>query len=938
MRHISRFFIFCLLLCVHLLLNGQFYTTGTDPASVKWSQIKTEHYQVIFPKEFVGQAMRVARMLEAYYEASNYALDHRTSKIPVILHNRSVLSNGYVVWAPKRMELVTTPSQDPYPNDWLEQLVLHEGRHTVQVDKLNQGFTKLLNVPFGQAATGAMVAFVPLWFLEGDAVLNETAMSQAGRGREPGFMRSMKAIETQMPKRYSYDQAYLGSYNHKIPNYYQYGYQMVAYGNLKYGRNIWSNALDQVGQKPFTIAPFYFGLKKYGTSKEKLYHESMDSLRAVWEAELASKVFEDDKALNCQPNKVYTDYRHPIKLSDSSYLAVKTSMSDIGRFIKLEKSGKESVIYTPGNYFGNRWSRAGNKLAWEETILSPRWEQESFSVIKILDLHSGKEEVLHPVARHFSPSLHPEDDFIVVVNNYTTYHSKIEIYDLSTKYLVKSFSPPNPWQLSQLSWLNDSLVLCIATGEKGNAIYSLDIQSGHWNQVCDWSFYNYNQPVGWQGGVLFNWTYNGTENLWLKRLDLDSPVMLTNARYGVSDASVAGRNILFCQYGLEGYRIHEMPLDSLLWIPQDSMEAHKFDWAEDLSLESQKRIALDELGEYEIRPYNKFAHSLQAHSWVPMYADLDDLKSGEYYAYPGLTVFFQNNLSTVTSSIAYGYMDSRHYLAPSIELRGKLPVLRASFKYGDRQEVYDTTADGEWIDLSKNLIDAEFDISLPLRSTQSKFRQLFIPEVSLRYLNRYYKLGERLFEEGLFMDFNLYYHRMIKMAARDIVPRWGQVFYISRYLPLKHEELFRTNLTLRGELYFPGLGMNHSLKIKAGMEDGFLNRLSLPRGYQLEIPSNYIQDSYIASSEYLMPLIYPDLSFGPLAYLKRIHGKAFFDYAYFAMRQYGDFDVYSIGAELTAEVNFMRFYFPFSPTIRYSFQPQSNMHDVQFLFSILQVF
>ena len=52
----------------------------------------------------------------------------------------SVRSNGFVTWTPKRMELIVTPPQDSYAQDWIGQLSLHEYRHVVQISQLDQGF------------------------------------------------------------------------------------------------------------------------------------------------------------------------------------------------------------------------------------------------------------------------------------------------------------------------------------------------------------------------------------------------------------------------------------------------------------------------------------------------------------------------------------------------------------------------------------------------------------------------------------------------------------------------------------------------------------------------------------------------------------------------------------------------------------------------------
>ena len=162
---------------------AQYYTMGEDPASLRWNQINTDHFKVIFPEEFSSEARRTTYLLEFHYDQNAGYLEHLPRKIPVVLHNRSVRSNGFVAWAPKRMELVTTPPADSYPQDHMEQLVLHEFRHVVQVDKMNQGITRGLTWIFGEQAQGAVTGLVPFWYLEGDAVDAETRLSLAGRGR-----------------------------------------------------------------------------------------------------------------------------------------------------------------------------------------------------------------------------------------------------------------------------------------------------------------------------------------------------------------------------------------------------------------------------------------------------------------------------------------------------------------------------------------------------------------------------------------------------------------------------------------------------------------------------------------------------------------------------------------------------------------------------------
>lgn len=197
-------------------------------------------------------------------------------KISVILHPQSSVSNAFVVWAPKRVEFYTIPDQDIYPQNWIDQLAIHEFRHVVQLDKLNQGLTKILYFLLGQQAIGAVTGlYLPLWFLEGDAVVTETTLSHTGRGRLPEFTMPLRAQVLQR-KIYSYEKAYFGSFRDFVPNYYYLGYQLVGYTRNRYSSEVWSKSMDNAARRPYNPMPFNQGIKRStGLSKWKLYDSCM---------------------------------------------------------------------------------------------------------------------------------------------------------------------------------------------------------------------------------------------------------------------------------------------------------------------------------------------------------------------------------------------------------------------------------------------------------------------------------------------------------------------------------------------------------------------------------------------------------------------------------------------------------------------------------------
>ena len=162
-------------LAIILTLVVQFFHNyGQNPTSIKWSQIKTPHFRLIFPAQISLTANRTANVLESVYQPVSKSLGHQPRPISIILQNQTTESNGFVSQLPRRSEFITTPPQD-YTllgnNNWLDLLAVHEFRHVVQNDKAFTGATKLVYNLLGNNGFAATTFLtVPNWFWEGDAV------------------------------------------------------------------------------------------------------------------------------------------------------------------------------------------------------------------------------------------------------------------------------------------------------------------------------------------------------------------------------------------------------------------------------------------------------------------------------------------------------------------------------------------------------------------------------------------------------------------------------------------------------------------------------------------------------------------------------------------------------------------------------------------------
>ncbi len=374
---------------------AQYYETGQDPASLKWMQIKTERFSVIYPEKYSARALEYAKTLDKACSKLVLLFPEKKFNIPVIIHNYTVQSNGYVSWAPKRIELYPTPEQNTIPLSEEEQLSVHELTHVYQMSTLNQGFSKYMSFILGEQFTGVVASLLPQWFLEGDAVFAESALTPSGRGRTAAFQKPLKALIIDGRKPYKYDKILNGSYKDFVPDYYQTGYQMVTLALTK-DPQLWTKVLNFTADQPFTLNPVNISLSRNaGLKKKSLWNQTYDSLKYIWSKDITADNPVSYNHLNPDKKGKFINYYSPLFVNENSIIAIKTSLSDPASFVEINPLLKtEKRIFTPGNLYPWFLTYGNGKLVWVETVPDPRWENREYSIIKLMDLKNKKVKII----------------------------------------------------------------------------------------------------------------------------------------------------------------------------------------------------------------------------------------------------------------------------------------------------------------------------------------------------------------------------------------------------------------------------------------------------------------------------------------------------------------------------------------------------------------
>jgi len=885
-------------------LQAQYYVKGQDPASIHWKEINTDNFQVLFPENYSKEGQRLTNILEYSFPHVSKQLGHKPSKIPVIVHNYSAISNGFVSWAPKRIELYPVPDPGSFPQESLEQLALHELRHVVQVDKLNQGFTRLFSWFLGQQAVGSVSGIIPFWLLEGDAVYCETFLSRSGRGSFEGdavycetflsrsgrgslpfFKMKLRALSLEKDDFYSFDKMY-----------------MVAFSRQEYGEDLWTNSIDFIARNPYTFFPLHLSLKKQtGLSKRELYKKTFNYLHKEWEEQNSQISFTEFDTINKSERKFYTSYRFPQYLNDSIIVA--------------EKSGIDQI----------KLSVAANKIVWSENIPDPRWGNRSYSDIKIFDLVTSTETRFSSKNRYFSPAISSDGEKIVAVEISKENETSLVILDTQYGRTIQKIKIPRGLTPLMPTWSeSDGHIFLAVLSGKGKSIREIDPETQIWKTWVVPGFDDIKNIVPLDDFVLFHATYSGIDNIYALNKKNMKLYQVTSSKFGAFDVSVSPdrSHIVFSDYTSTGYNLGKMVFD-----PDRFQKTFPFKNREEIKInEKQKKFVFyqDSIPdtEYEITGYKKGLHLFNFHSWMPFYFDLDNFELTNPTITPGFTLFSQDILSTAITTIGYEYRDNRHYLHSKFTYNGWYPVIELSADYGGTPVIYRDSAEIPLPENYSNRIDLRSKIYLPLNFTHNRFGKFFKPSFETVYTNSFLYNGEsQIYKKGRFLlSYRLYYSTLLKLSHRDFQPRWGQVFDMN-FLHTPFDQVnYGNDFSFRTVFYFPGVLRHDGLKFKIGTEKQnpkkflFYNTIDFPRGYK-----HIISEELTAlSCEYSVPLLYPDLNHD---LLNRTFDKYSQEYL-------------SIGGGLLADVHFFRIPFPVSMGFEYAYMPYKETYDIRFLFEM----
>jgi len=891
--------------------GSQLLDSGQQPPGIHWLQINTRHFRIIFPAEIATEGQRVANTLEYVYFPLRITLVPKSKKWPLILSDRSAVADGYVTLAPRKSEWYITPAQASVANgiEWYNLLAVHEGRHMVQLDRLNSGFTRLASFFLGDYGHLILTFWqTPLWFLEGDAVGTETALTDAGRGRQAEFTLPIRTLILS-GQRYSYYKAYLRSYKDYYPNHYYLGYLMTTHVRCQYGADSWDRILGISTRRSWS--PFTFARATRlmtGRNSRGIYNDTMTELDSLWRHQIAGLEFTPAHKINLKAKKVWTQYQWPQYQADGSIIAAIYGLADNSTLVRILPDGSEEALVRISGY--NRISVKDNLVAWDVLNQHPRWGAEVYSDIAIYDLRSRQSRQITEHGKYFMPAIAPGNKMIVAVKFTPERNCNLVLLDVETGREIRTLPNPDNSFLKNPVWSPDGSRLAYFKQSAGRrTLATFDIVTGIEKVVLAECHPFDEYPVFSGDFPLYNSAYAGIDNIYAVDINSGRRFQVTSRKYGAYYPAVSpdGASILFSDYDVNGLDICEMHLDPQTWRPIESVEQRDIRYYEPL-VEQEQGGNLFQPGkipskQFTVEDYNPVSNLLNVHSWYYFLSSL----GGNF----GLQSHDLLNTMAVNTDLSYDGNEKALAVGRDICYAGFYPILSAGVSLGQRVsyigDPFDSLTTETWhetalslgavlpLDFSTGVYDRQLRLSLNGAYTR----------ISDKITTAAYANGNGWF---LPLSYQVSYHNYLLPTTRDIRPIDGYTLQID----LEHTPLggdYRSRLfAAQGNYFLPGLAKHHSLHFSGTIElqnsDNyrFASVVPFSRGY------DYVYNDFRtgAGMTYELPLGYPDWALGSLFYLKRLRGAFFGDLCY---AKAGNFQQQynSVGIDLNFDYNLLTF-------------------------------
>ncbi len=526
---------------------------------LKWYQLHTSHFHVIYHQGEEATAKAAASILEDQYLNADSLTGGSLHNFPVILNGYNDLSNGFVSPLLFRME-VETPAMkgktlNPRTGGWLENVFPHELVHAMQFSVLPwpgvSGFVSL----FSPDAARSLQANIVAGFDEGLAVYNESNVRPGigGRGNYAMFTNYFHAnLDGNNP--WTMGQVLgISGQTRPFDRHYIGGYQYVQWLESKYGKKTVRDIIDFDSRWPF----MGLGVAVWAKTKTwpgSLYHEFLRDKRNEERSRLDSL-----NSIAIRQSKPISlpyagpEIRRPLWLNDHTLIFHASFYNEKSGFYTYDlNNAKLHRIIISGSVADYRYdlNARRNKLVFANYRPSPVYTNDYKMDVYELDIPSGSTNRITNRKRVFAPVFKGNSIWAL-----QTDQQSARWVDITNQGKTRSLLNIKPNTITAVTPnpVDTSLTAVVANRNGVQAIWFISgVNRQHIDQdPPDVAFHNASifdpswSPDG--SNILFSCDRGGTMNVYSYNLKSKKIWQLTNSKFNAFEASYSpdGKKIAY---------------------------------------------------------------------------------------------------------------------------------------------------------------------------------------------------------------------------------------------------------------------------------------------------------------------------------------------------------------------------------------------------------
>ena len=894
-------FIF-ILICILNINNVLSQNFGGHNPTIQWKQIENSNNKIIFSDSFTKQATKISNIITYLQKQENQRpFGKYPQKIDIVVQNQQAFFNGYVSVTPFRSEFFLTNPTDIFHigAEKTETLLsLHEYRHVQQFNLLHKKTLNILKYFLGDFSRGYGLFLAHNWFLEGDAVYNETKYSSFGRGNLPQFMQAFKALDI-ANKNYSFTQINNGSYIHNIPNHYNFGYLLVNYGIEKYGSDFW----DKVGNS-ITKYEIRRAIKKTTNIKFKKFQQNAFLYyKNIW--------YQKD-TFNYQTKiekKSVNNYLFPNKMDDSNFIILKTSYDKLASFVKINAHNfLEEKLVTRKFSFDNNYGYNQQKIIYTTYSFHPRFLNIQYNNINIYDIKTKSNNVITQNKKYYMPDIAHKANWVLAVEESGEHISKLCLLNMEGEIIQEIVMDETRFYYPKFS-INDSACIVAVAHKNKMALIKIHLFNNEQKIILPYTKRIVGYPVINGDTILFTTTYKGNDELWCYIENKDKMYRMVNYPTGTYQGFFQNKTIISSVFTADGFRLIQT---NPLWqavIIEDELKPLYTSKLDNFNQDNFNSINFD-TPVYTKHTYTP-SHPFKPLGWIPLYIP-------PFFTFSIYHKNVLNNFSSITQYI-YNENDRSH----NVNIQGIFgkylvqPIIALGFTTNnvvyslDRYALYYNEFNkivGLNLPLNfiKNYNQVSFRFTSFINSTERIWQDLatkYLKDYSYTYINN-----------------QLYVSNQIQKTYQQLYPAFAQSISLQYRKSLDSFNTAYFNATLN--LFFPGLFKNHSFNLVYSTQFSNHNRrLNLSNNVNFARGYNYINLDEVKTiqANYRFPIIYPEIGINYVFYVKRIQGNIFYDNTnVYNLNSKNNITLNTVGAEVLFEINIYN-QVPLTLGVRYNY-------------------